>query len=129
MKNAYVSLSLLAMGLLCAVLFSSCSGGGDSEDIATTLEDRLTTALGFEGASYVAGDAPAGAAGGDAPQIGELSMAGVLYLGADFATEVLSDYTQPAQVDMVIVYVEGAAGYIEVPAELAQGFITLTRPR
>ena len=125
MKNAYTSVSLLVISLLCAILLSSCSGGGDSEDIATALEDRLTTALGFEGASYVEGEAPAGAAGGDAPQIGELSMAGVLYLGAAFATEVLSDYSQAEQVDTVIVYVEGAAGYLEVPTELAQGMLTL----
>lgn len=125
MKNRYVSVSFLAMALLCAVMFSSCSGGGDSEDIAASLEDRLTTALGFEGASYIEGDAPAGAAGSDAPQIGELSMAGVLYLGAAFATEVTSEYKQAGQVDTVIVYVAGATGYLEVPAELAQGFITL----
>ena len=116
MKNTLLFVCTLLLPLIIAF---SCSSG-DSQNIATALEDRLTDALDFEGGEYHEDEKPAGSSGADAPQISNVDGPEEFRLGAGFAIALFSEYDKADKIDKAIVWVKGARGYISVPGMMAE---------
>ena len=105
---------------------SGCSSGGNAENIAKELDDRLTEALEFDGGERIDGTPPEGLSDSNAPQIVEVKMGQTLYTGSGIATELQSDFGNPERVEGAIVYVEGAGSYWQISKEMIQKVILLT---
>ncbi len=111
---------LLMLPSLMLVACSSGGGDSDDDDIQKELENKLTSALEFDGGEVVEGAPPEGESGDGAPQVESLEAPAELRLGQGFTVSIESDYATPEDVDKAIVYIEGADNHIRVPGHLLE---------
>jgi hypothetical protein len=111
--------------LVCAALWAlcaaacSCDEDQKEEDILGALADRLTDALGFEGATVVDGDPPAAHEGDpNYPQVTEHLAPPSLSAGQSFTVSLNSDFARPTEAGGAIVHVEGAGKHLKVASTL-----------
>ncbi len=109
--------------LICGlVLLSACTTeDSDTDDIGASLEDRLSSALEFEGGEVVNGELPATEADPEkAPQMIDLDAPVDLVGGQTFTVvathETGSGPNAETPFTHTLVKVEGATGYIKVPS-------------
>ncbi|MBI5525771.1 MAG: hypothetical protein HY897_05510 [Deltaproteobacteria bacterium] len=97
----------------------SCDEEQNEEDILAALADRLTDALGFEGATTVEGAPPAAHEDDpNYPRVTEFVAPVTLSGGQKFTVSLMSDFARPAEAGGAIVHVEGAGKHLKVKSTL-----------
>jgi hypothetical protein len=112
-----IGLFLLPIALFLSLAAMGCDNAS-SEDIATSLEDRLTDALDFDGGENADGVPDPGDGSGEAPQIEEWQVPGTLRLGQPFVVTIATNFDSNSEALTTAIYVKGAKNHLHVRRDL-----------
>ena len=110
--NHRLNLLVISFFMLTGLMALSCASSGDAGDLAADLAERLTDKLEVDGGAVVDAPAPDTGSGGEIPTITALNAPATIAMEQTFQVELTTDYSNPAGINRVVVFIEGSIRHI-----------------
>ena len=109
------------------LLFTFCGDSGqDASSISNALAERLTDALAFDAGEAVNLPPPPSTSDPAQPQIQDIVGPATLTVGQPFAVSVTTDWPNPSEIKMAVVWVKGSKRHIWVTKDIYPAGSTFT---